>query len=406
MIFVFTILIYVFEFLAITLLAFLAYRYRANIASIRVSGPKATWSRLFTLFIVSALLTESLTWTQGYIKCLDTSDELERLMGLEASRYLCQQWDSFDRRAKLALFTLYLICEFIAVCAFQALVLERYRKVSILFPRWTSKHALPIYTALYIPIGMAACLLSLLEFWTSPKTLISREATINTISSAVYCLWIVLTGLTDAVLSFLIVTKVRRGRREYQAHQAGAAEENGMDDMALRNSLPRDAQFKPLRRLQIFFATIILFDFSILSLTVLKKLDGHGVDGHVFAYEVASIEIALTLVHCTMTLCFMQFLGSILRTTQPQFEFVLGSQESSTQVVNQTVFTTGPVTFSWTSKQSDEETTKKTLGVPIYTQREIAPDDISIPDLDNGEEEIQVVHPGFGSDTKTITTIL
>lgn len=394
MIFVFTVLMHVCQFIAINLLVFLAYRYRANIASIRRPGPKVIWSRIFTLFIISAVLTEALTWTQSYLKCMDTSGDLQAMLGPRDADAVCRIWLPLDVNLKKGLFTVYLIFELIAVCSFQALVLERYRKVSDLFPTWASKYALPTYTALYIPIGIMAILLSLLEFYISPSTIISRNATINTISSAVYCVWIVLTGLTDAVLSFLIVTKVRRGRRDYQHDQEGAAKYNQKGHMSISDAAHRETLFKPLRRLQIFFAAIILFDMSILCLTVLKKMNSHGIHGRVFAYEVASIEIACTIVHCTMTLCFMQLLGATIRSTQPQFEFIVGSQESNNtiHVVEDAMFKHGPVSFSWTSKASDEGSPNEKPSVePFYSQREIAPDDVSMIDGSQNEDEIQVV---------------
>lgn len=326
MIYAMTIVMYTAESSTLILLTYLAYRYWPNVRAVRRPGPKRNWCRIFTLFLLAAFLTQVLTWCQGYIKCLDTSNALHTLIDSpEEVHRLCAIWRPISHTSKRLLFTAYLTVMFIAVCSFQMLVLERYRKVGNLFPPWASKVALPSYVSFYLPIALVAYLTSILEFWLSPGTLITRDSPLNTISSAFYCIWIVLTGLTDAVLSFLIVTKLKRGRRELRSsptkrrrasHVSLAQEE---DDSVMRK----------LRHLQVFFAGIVLFDCGILSLTAVKKVDGHGIHGHAFAYEVASLEIACTLVHATLTLIFMQKLGVILRPIEPRFEFVINPESTS-----------------------------------------------------------------------------
>ncbi|ORY82088.1 hypothetical protein BCR37DRAFT_387555 [Protomyces lactucae-debilis] len=306
------------EGFALVLLIFLAMRYRDNLRTMHIRSPNQVWSILFAVFLGSATIAISLLWSMAYLKCLDTSNTLVEVLGPGRAAYECRPWQFLSRANKYAVFMIYYNSCAIATIAFQLLVLERYRKISHLFPKVVEQYGLRIYLSIY---GVASALgwtLGIAELFISPSTIISRASIINTLSSVGYCIWIASTGITDAILGWVIVTQIRRGRREMS-----------MGDTSHSYMIGR------LGTLQKLFALIVFFDCGIVTLTSLKKTESHIIHGHIFAWEIAGIEVSATILHATMTLCFMQMLAGVLSSSQPQFDFVVRNKGLQTGTATQ-----------------------------------------------------------------------
>jgi hypothetical protein len=301
-----TIAMFACEALALVLCGFMAIRYRDNLRTLHIRGPKQLWSCLLAVFLGSSTVALLLLWNLAYIKCLDTSDSLVKALGSDRAAFECKPWRFLSRCEKYVIFYVYFTLTAIATVSFQLLVLERYRKIASLFPRWVERYGLKVYVSIYATASVLGYVLGIVELLVSPQTIISRHAIINTLSSLSYAVWVASTGITDAILGWTIVTQLRHGRQ----------------DMAQGEASQQQAIGK-LGTLQKLFAAIVFFDLGILCLTAIKKTDSKIIQGHAFAWEIAGIEVAATIVHATLTLYFMQMLAGILAYSQPQFDFVV-----------------------------------------------------------------------------------
>lgn len=277
---------------------------------------KVIWSRWFLLFVGAAIVTQALGWVQSYIKCLDTSGSIHKFLTDEQVDRMCvDTWGRLSLHTKESLWVVYYTATCIGVASFQYLVVERYRMLGPLFPRQLTRVWLPVYATFYALLSVANYALGMLEFYTSRHTLIERGATLNTISSSAYALFYIFSGGTDIALAFWIHAIVSRSYRNAERDRT----RTGWASTAATGSRPaykwRGDVVGRLRRLKWMLVVIPFLDLGIISMTAIKHLHP------VWAWELSSVETSLALIHCFVTLVFMQLLAVILRPSQPQFEF-------------------------------------------------------------------------------------
>ncbi|BFZ55802.1 hypothetical protein PYCC9005_002843 [Savitreella phatthalungensis] len=275
---------------------------------------KILWSRWLLVYIVSAMGSQLFGWSLQFIKCLDTSGTLADDISPELADYLCNvAYAPFSRHTQEALWVCWFVLTIVGVASFQWLVVERYRMLAPLFPKVLTSRILPVYMVFFCVLTLANIVLGLLEFYLARSTLLPRGKPLNTLSSAIYALFFVCSGGTDIVLSLWILAIVSK------SHKRAVSDHDGYASTAATSGRPRMSWrgdvLGRLKRLRLVLIAILVLDFAIVTITPVKHIEPG------WAWELNSLEVSLSIIHCTVTLTFMQILGVILRPSQPQFEF-------------------------------------------------------------------------------------